>query len=168
MEAITMNFSQIQDVAKQFLEQMEVAYRQDGEAFFRFKMTRPEWMVSVVMDAHGASLPNDSKYWMFKVILDSIAYGSSLEDARLDATCNPPVYTSSILEWLQDDYSRIEAANSILRENQLDDIITAIQAAWVEEMGWMFDNTVGAIQYHIEKSANNNDVVDSFDADIDF
>lgn len=168
MEATTMNFALIQDVAKQFLDQMEVAYREDGEAFFRFKMTRPEWMVSIVLDVHGGSLPKDSKYWMFKVILDSIAYGTSIDDASLDAISNPPVYTGSILEWLQDDYSRIEIANSILRDSGINDIIQAIQAAWQEEMEWMFDTTINAFTAHIEESANANDVVESFDDDIEF
>lgn len=155
----TITFAQISDIAHDIRNSLDYAYRQNGEGYIKFEDNAPDWMRDICFKAHDSMWPSDDTYQMFSKVIESLALtrqtGNDTEDldnARLDISCDI-IYTNDILDWLKARQNRLFLADQILKDNGLDDIIQAIQMAWVEEKDHMFEMTLNAIREHI---ANNS------------
>jgi hypothetical protein len=102
------------------LSSLETASRDDGSSFLRLSSSAPSWGSSVIREAHGGELPNDSRYELIRDALsalsdegfsDSEEAEEALPEISLDLM---PHATCDLLQWFAAHASRLSSCDEAL------------------------------------------------------
>ena len=97
----------IQDKAREALEYLSTATRDDGSIFVHTVGDVPEWVTTLLYEAHGGFMPDDHKY---SLIFDALVHISDSDDPEDDhsefADNAVDVYTMAKFRWLASDLRR--------------------------------------------------------------
>lgn len=106
---------QVVELVDVSLKSLESGTRTDGSKYIYFADNSPEWVNTLVREAHndGGRLPSDSIFELVKDVFNAISDGaanyeddndaqSSLEDIPSDGYLEADIYNSDLMRWLAD------------------------------------------------------------------
>jgi hypothetical protein len=102
---VRMNADTIRTLASQAYRSMEMGTREDGTQYVRKTEDCPEWVASIIQEAHADFLPDDMRYSIiseaFSWLEDTTTEDpDELEDAHDFADSTTDVYNSQLLAWV--------------------------------------------------------------------
>lgn len=109
--AETIDPETIRDLASQAYKAMERATRDDGTEYTRKRDDAPEWVGTIVYDAHGGLfLPDDWRYECireaFAHVADSTGHTEDLEETVHEFADAADVYNDDLLRWVGSNQNR--------------------------------------------------------------
>lgn len=94
----------IRELAGQAYDAMERATRDDGTEYVRKSDDAPEWVASIIQDAHGEMFPDDWRYACireaFGAIHDNTGHTDDLDETVHEFADDADVYNSDLLTWV--------------------------------------------------------------------
>jgi hypothetical protein len=101
------------------------ATRANGSTYWKRTDSAPEWVETMVHDAHGDMLPDDQRYAFIVEALDALSEDEDPDNVFLE----PDIYTHELTAWLASHADRYGYCDRAL-----------------EESGASFTNTIGLLQ----------------------
>ena len=132
----------LESVAREAYDAMERATREDGSQYVRVKDDAPEWVRTMVYDAHSDILPDDWRYQTIRDAIEAIMDGGTddpSDEARHAFADDADVYNSDLLEWVGSHASRpgyVDEAQSEFGEPR--DFMHGIQMGQYLERGEVY------------------------------
>jgi hypothetical protein len=90
----------IESVADEAYRAMERATREDGSQYVRLRDDAPEWVRTMVYDAHNDILPDDWRYAAIMDALSDIADHGDTESGRDEFADAADIYNADLLTWV--------------------------------------------------------------------
>lgn len=150
------------ELAGEAYDQFETAERADGESFVRLKEGAPDWLVTLVHEAHGDFLPDDWRYACIKSALGFIHDNEPgelddshelLDDSHEFADGEVDVYTSARLAWLSSNLNRASYCDEAVEEFGISDdggIIDRIGLGQYAEASEVYYSVVTSLRVRLD------------------
>jgi hypothetical protein len=88
------------------------ATRNDGSVFWKRTDSAPEWVETMVHDAHGEMLPDDWRYAFIVEALDALAESEDPDEASVESD----IYTHELTGWLHSRADRYDYCDEAYKE----------------------------------------------------
>jgi hypothetical protein len=136
----------IESVADEAYRAMERATREDGSQYVRLRDDAPEWVRTMVYDAHSDILPDDWRYATIRDAIEAIMDSGDDEDRSHEFADDADVYNSDLLAWVGSHGSRpgyVDEARDELGEPR--DFYHGLQMGQYLERAEVYDAVLEAI-----------------------
>ncbi|MGE0881897.1 MAG: hypothetical protein AB7O61_24860 [Acidimicrobiia bacterium] len=154
----------ISELAAQAYAQFERRTRDNGDDYYTTKDGTPEWIVSLVRDAHGDMLPDDWRYDAIHSALSHIADSDAetrddLHDEQSQfADSNVDTYNGARTAWLGSHLSRIGYVNEATETfGPSDDVMQSIGMGQYMESEEVFASVVDSLSDRLDEIEDESD-----------
>jgi hypothetical protein len=89
------------------------ATRNDGSVFWKRTDSAPEWVETLVHDAHGEMLPDDQRYAFIVEALDALSEDEDPDSVMME----PDIYTHELTAWLNSRADRYNYCDQAMEDS---------------------------------------------------